>query len=84
MEKTNMTMITRPQVKEWNLIHFTIPENNRLFELAYKDILFTCRRMNEFVSGESILGELKLHTTMNMILEHDTENETYTKWRYME
>jgi hypothetical protein len=70
----------------WNnmtLRNVELPDEDKRFTLSYKDTIFTgCKRTASLITGSSPCGEIHLHTTVQMILAHDIENETITRWRY--
>jgi len=70
------------QQNYWNNFT-TIPDEGKHFTMLYKDTTFVnCKRTDSLITGSSPCGEIHLHTTTQMIANHDLENETRSKWRY--
>ena len=69
--------------KNFTLHNAELPDESKTFTMLYKHMTFSnCKRVASLITGSSPCGEIHLHTTVQMILAHDLENETTTRWRY--
>lgn len=71
------------QIFNFSYTNSATPEEGVPFTLYYKDVTFVnCYRQGASIQGRTPSGEILLTTTTGMILQHDLENQTITRWRY--